>query len=176
MESRKLISIEEVLKSISDDKSLVLFNTIALANGETEIQIRKMGLTTKQYYSRISKLTKADLIKRKNGRYSLTVLGKVVYEAHTTIGKALKYYWKLKAIESIEMSPSIKLPKEDLSRLVDTLIDNKQIKDIILKTSFSCPDTVGDCAHQQQELQHRQNKELELEKLVLIHDSASKSC
>lgn len=91
MESRKLISIEEVLKSISDDKSLVLFNTIALANGETEIQIRKMGLTTKQYYSRISKLTKADLIKRKNGRYSLTVLGKVVYEAHTTIGKALRY-------------------------------------------------------------------------------------
>ena len=89
MKSRKLISIEEVLKSISDDKSLVLFNTIALTNGETEIQIRKMGLTTKQYYSRISKLTKADLIKRKNGKYSLTVLGKVVYEAHATIGKAL---------------------------------------------------------------------------------------
>jgi hypothetical protein len=170
MKSRKLISIEEVLKSISDDKSLVLFNTIALANGETEIQIRKMGLTTKQYYSRISKLTKADLIKRKNGKYSLTVLGKVVYEAHATIGKALKYYWKLKAIESIEMSPSVKLPKEDLSQLVDTLIDNKQIKDIILRTSFSSLDTVGDRVHhnyQQQELQHRQNEELELEKLVL---------
>jgi hypothetical protein len=95
------------------------------------------------------------------------VLGKVVYEAHTTIGKVLKYYWKLKAIESIEMSPSVKLPKEDLSQLVDTLIDNKQIKDIILKTSFSCPDTVGDCAHQQQELQHGQNEELELEEMVL---------
>lgn len=64
-------------------------------------------------------------------------------------------------MESIEMSPFINLPKEDLSQLVDTLIDNKQIKDIILKTSFSCPDTVGDCAHydyQQQELQHRQTK------------------
>jgi hypothetical protein len=170
MESRKLISIEEVLKSISDDKSLVLFNTIALANGETEIQIRKMGLTTKQYYSRIAKLTKADLIKRKNGRYSLTVLGKVVYEAHTTIGKALRYYWKLKAIESIEMSPSVKLPKEDLSQLVDTLIDNKQIKDIVLRTSFSSLDNIGDYAHlnyQQQELQHGQNEELELEEMVL---------
>jgi predicted transcriptional regulator len=75
MESKKLISVMEVLKSISDDKSLVLFNTIALANGETNIQIKKMGLTTKQYYSRISKLTKDDLIKRTNGRYSLTVLG-----------------------------------------------------------------------------------------------------
>jgi hypothetical protein len=131
-----LISIVDILKSISDDKGLILFNTIALANGESEIQIRKMGLTSKQFYSRISKLTKADLIKRKYGRYSLTVLGRVVYEAHTTIGKALTYYWKLKAIESIETSPSIELPKDDLAKLVDTLIDNHQIKDIIRKTSF----------------------------------------
>ena len=94
-----------------------------------------MGLTSKQFYSRISKLTKADLIKRKYGRYSLTVLGRVVYDAHTTIGKALMYYWKLKAIESIETSPSFKLPKDDLAKLVDTLIDNQQIKDIVRNTS-----------------------------------------
>ncbi len=66
----------------------------------------------------------------------MTVLGRVVYEAHTTIGKALMYYWKLKAIQSLEMSASIKLPKDDLAKLVDTLIDNQQIKDIIRKTSF----------------------------------------
>jgi hypothetical protein len=130
-----LISIVDILKSISDDKGLILFNTIALANGESDIQIRKMGLTSKQFYSRISKLTKADLIKRKYGRYSLTVLGRVVYDAHTTIGKALMYYWKLKAIESIETSPSVKLPKDDLAKLVDTLIDNQQIKDIVRNTS-----------------------------------------
>jgi hypothetical protein len=130
-----LISIVDILKSISDDKGLILFNTIALANGESEIQIRKMGLTSKQFYSRISKLTKADLIRRKYGRYSLTVLGRVVYDAHTTIGKALMYYWKLKAIESIETSPSVKLPKDDLAKLVDTLIDNQQIKDIVRNTS-----------------------------------------
>jgi predicted transcriptional regulator len=130
-----LISIVDILKSISDDKGLILFNTIALANGESEIQTRKMGLTSKQFYSRISKLTKADLIKRKYGRYSLTVLGRVVYDAHTTMGKALTYYWKLKAIESIETSPSVKLPKDDLAKLVDTLIDNQQIKDIVRNTS-----------------------------------------
>ena len=72
-------------------------------------------------------MSKADLIKKKYGRYSLTVRGRVVYEAHTTIGKALMCYWKLKAIESIETSPSVKLPKDDLAKLVDTLIDNQQI-------------------------------------------------
>lgn len=144
-----------ILKSISDDKGLILFDTIALANGETEVQIRKMGLTMKQYYSRISKLTKADLIKRKNGRYSLTVLGRVVYEAHTTIGKALSYYWKLKAIESLKMSPSFKLPDCDLAKLIDTLIDNHQIKDIIMNTSFQNPGDIKEYSYQQRQPQQQ---------------------
>jgi predicted transcriptional regulator len=76
-----------------------VFNTIAVTNGETEIQVRKMGLTLKQYYLRMAKLTKADLIRRKNGRYFLTLLGKIVYEVHLTIGKALNHYWKLHALE-----------------------------------------------------------------------------
>ena len=87
VDHKGLISMTDILKTLSDDKALVLFNTIALANGESEIQIRKMGLTTKQYYSRISKMINANLIRRKNGRYSLTLLGKIVYEAHMTIGK-----------------------------------------------------------------------------------------
>ena len=93
-----------------------------------------MGLTLKQFYSRMAKLTKADLIRRRNGRYSLTLLGKIVYEAHVTIGKALNYYWKLQALESIQTSISTGLPKEEISKLVDTLIDDYQIKDILMKT------------------------------------------
>jgi hypothetical protein len=53
-----------------------------------------------------------------------------------TIGNAIQYYWKLKAIESIEMSPSVALTKDDLSKLVDTLIDIQQIK-VIVMMSFS---------------------------------------
>jgi hypothetical protein len=64
-----LRSVADILNAKSDDKSLPLFNTIAVINGETEIQVRKMGLTLKQYYLRMAKLTKADLIRRKNGRY-----------------------------------------------------------------------------------------------------------
>ena len=132
-----------------------------------------MGLTSKQFYSRISKLTKADLIKRKYGRYSLTVLGRVVYDSEKSIENAFNIYWKLKAIESIETSPSIKLPKDDLAKLVDTLIDNQQIKDIIMKTFFSNSNTFKDYHHNwqqptsQQKLQQKQNEELGLEKLVL---------
>jgi hypothetical protein len=53
-----------------------------------------------------------------------------------TIGKALTYHWKLKAIESIEMSASVKsgLPEGELAQLIDTLIDNHQIRDILMKS------------------------------------------
>jgi hypothetical protein len=135
-----LRSVVDILNAISDDKSLLLFNTIAITNGETEIQVRKMGLTLKQFYSRMANLTKADLIRRRNGRYSLTLLGKIVYEAHVTIGKALNYYWKLHALESIQTSISTGLPKEEVSKLVDTLIDDYQIKDILMKTPLPTED------------------------------------
>jgi hypothetical protein len=135
-----LRSVADILNAKSDDKSLPLFNTIAVINGETEIQVRKMGLTLKQYYLRMAKLTKADLIRRKNGRYFLTLLGKIVYEAHLTIAKALNYYWKLQALESIQTSSPDGLPKKEISKLVDTLIDDYQIKDILMKTSLPTED------------------------------------
>ena len=97
-----------------------------------------MNLTTKQYYSRVSGLINTGLIKRHKGRYSLTLLGKVVYDAQMIIGKALTYYWKLKAIESIEMSASGSsgLPNGELSQLVDVLIDNHKVKDILVKPIY----------------------------------------
>ena len=63
----------------------------------------------------------AGLVKRHKRKYSLTLLGKVVYDSQMTVGKALQDYWKLKAIESIEMSPSVALLKDDLSKLFETL-------------------------------------------------------
>jgi hypothetical protein len=46
-------------------------------------------------------MTKSDLIRRRNSRYLLTLLCKIVYNAHMTIGKALIYCWKLRALESV---------------------------------------------------------------------------
>jgi hypothetical protein len=128
--------ISSILKKISDDRALILFNYIAVSNGDRYIPLKEMNLTTKQYYSRISGLVNVGLIKRDKGKYSLTLLGKVVYDTQMTIGKALTYHWKLKAIESIEMSASVRsgLPEGELAKLIDTLIDNHQIRDILMKS------------------------------------------
>jgi hypothetical protein len=82
-------SITSILKKISDDKALTLFNSIAVSNGDKYIPLKEMNLTTKQYYSRISGLLITGLIKRHKGKYSLTMLGKAVYHSQLTIGKTL---------------------------------------------------------------------------------------
>jgi hypothetical protein len=135
--STKTPSITSILKKISDDKALVLFNSIAVSsptNNDRYIPLKEMNLSTKQYYSRVSGLTDAGLIKRHKGKYSLTLLGKVVYDSQMIIGKTLVYYWKLKALESIEMSSGTILPEGELAQLIKALIDNHQIKDILMKS------------------------------------------
>jgi hypothetical protein len=125
-------SISFVLKKISDDKAFMLFNNIALSKDSSHISLKRMDLSTKQYYSRILGLISAGLIKKKQGHYYLTSLGKVVYNANTVIGQALGYYWKMKAIESIQSSAGLDLDREDMKLLIENLIDNHEIRDILL--------------------------------------------
>jgi hypothetical protein len=66
--------------------------------------------------------------------YFLSSLGKVVYEAQMLIGKAVQNYWKLKAIDSIESAlDSPRLPAEEYNRIIDTLVDCNDIKDILIR-------------------------------------------
>jgi hypothetical protein len=123
--------ITNIVNAISDDNSIVLFKAIAIGNYHTDAPISKLKLTRKQYYMRLSRLIKADLIKRENGKYILTSLGKVVFYCEKLIETALKdYYLKLKVIDIIKSDDKIDM--EDCAKIINTLIDNKEIKDIIL--------------------------------------------
>jgi predicted transcriptional regulator len=128
-------SVDYILSRTSDEKTLALFDSIANSDGDRSRSaiLRKSNFTEKQYYARISGLMDAGLIKRRKGEYSLTLLGKVVYESQMIIGKALTYYGRLKAIEEIEMSYGTTFPKEELAQLINALIDSDQIKDAIMK-------------------------------------------
>ena len=63
----------------------------------------------------------------------LTAFGKIVYDARRTVESALTSYWKLRAIDSLEMSNE--LPKEEQQKLIDALLDNQEIKGILVKGS-----------------------------------------
>ena len=124
-----LHTADSVLAAISDKQSLELFRYIAGTNGDSDALRAKLNLTRKQYYSRLSRMTKAGLVKRKNGKHFLTAFGKVVYDAQTIIEKAVNNFWKLKAVDSLELSND--LPEEERLKLIDGLLDNNDIKEIL---------------------------------------------
>jgi hypothetical protein len=125
------LSVENILGTLSVDKSLALFNTIALGSSASDVLRSRVDLTRKQYYSRMSALLKAGLIKRRNRSYSLSSFGKIFYDAQVIIGKAIENYWKLAAIDSIELLPDIALNK-----IIDVLIENPQIKGSVLREVY----------------------------------------
>jgi hypothetical protein len=131
-----------ILKALSDDKSLDLFKIIASApnavysidSGElinTQLLISRVKLTRKQYYSRISTLISSGLVKRSNGKYLLTSLGKVVYSVNVLIDQAILDHWKLKAIDALETKSSSGILDEEREKIVNMLIDNHELKGLL---------------------------------------------
>lgn len=124
-------TVASILRAIADDKSLELFKTISQGTIDSESLKSKTKLTRKQYYSRLSRMTKVGLVRKKSGKYLLTTFGKVVYDAQTNVENALTSYWKLRAIDSLEMSNE--LPKEEQRKLIDALLDDQELKGILVK-------------------------------------------
>ena len=108
---------------------MVLFNTITLASGDSSILISRLNLTRMQYYSRMSDLINAGLVRRMNGKYFVTSFGKVVYKAQELIGMGVQCSSKLQAIDSVESS---EFPAAELSKIIDTLISNSELKEILV--------------------------------------------
>jgi hypothetical protein len=76
----KNITMLNVLEALTAGHELFTF----IAN-----DVDSFGLSHKQYYDRLSKLTKMHLIKRTKGKYLLTNFGKVIYQLHLTLVKAI---------------------------------------------------------------------------------------
>ena len=124
------VSVEDVMKAVSDSKSLDMFRSIAKGSIESEVLKQTKGLSKKQYYFRMRQLLKAGLVKRIKGSFSLTCLGAVVYHAQFIVEKGINNYWKLKAIDSIQSSAEI--GEHERMKLIKTIIDDSGIESILV--------------------------------------------
>jgi len=126
-------STEDILKAVSDSKSLDMFRSIAKGSVESEVLKETKGLSKKQYYLRMRQLLKVGLVQRSKGRFSLTCLGTVVYHAQLIVEKGVNNYWKLKAIDSIQSSAEI--GEHERTKLIKTIIDDSGIENILVAQS-----------------------------------------
>lgn len=78
----KDVTMLDVLNAIRDINGRDIFNSI---EGERMCKL----MSRKQYYLRLSRLIKANMIKRKNGKYLLTPFGKVIYMVQLEFVKAI---------------------------------------------------------------------------------------
>jgi predicted transcriptional regulator len=123
-------STEDILKAVSDSKSLDMFCSIAQGSVESEVLKKTKGLSKKQYYLRMRQLLKVGLVQRMKGRFSLTCLGAVVYHAQPIVETGINNYWKLKAIDSIQSSAEI--GEYERTKLIKTIIDDSGIESILV--------------------------------------------
>jgi hypothetical protein len=79
-------------------------------------------LSSKQYYSRTAQMIKKGMIRRDKGSLILTSLGKISYHSLLKIDYAIKNYWKLKAIDS--MQDSSEMRRDERTRIIKTIIGN----------------------------------------------------
>ena len=124
------VSVEDVMKAVSDSKSLDMFRSIAKGSIESEVLKQTKGLSKKQYYFRMRQLLKAGLVQRIKGSFSLTCLGAVVNHTQLIVEKAVNNFWKLKAIDSIQSSKE--LGKHERMKLIKTIIDDSGIESILV--------------------------------------------
>lgn len=139
----------KALAVLSDIKSVSIFKTIGHSSPmpaifkNTDKEKNPLdtdgSLSSKQFYLRISALINAGLVKRERNRvFSLTSFGKVLYSALSLVEIAASNYERLKAIDSIQAFLCMdKTADDDGFKVVDTLIDNRQIKDILLVRKVS---------------------------------------
>lgn len=128
-----------VFNALSDDLSVALFNLIAdLSNEGSSAPHDKLKagskLTRKQFYSRMRALVDAGIVNKRKGWYSLTSFGKLVHSILLKVEKAADLWWRLKAIDQLEMSEDI--PEEERAKLIEELLGggNPEIRDELLKS------------------------------------------
>jgi hypothetical protein len=125
--------LEFVVKLLSDQKSLDLFNTIAREEGmnRSESLRVKLKLTKKPHYQRMSALVRLGLVmKRQDHKYYLTAFGHIIYQVLLTMDEAMDEFWKLKAIDSLNNN----IPARERTVIIDSMINNEKIKELLYRT------------------------------------------
>jgi DNA-binding HxlR family transcriptional regulator len=106
---------EEILKMVMNENTLKILNQIIENNNNNNndkygntLSITKIGLTRKQFYTKLNELTTRGLIKKEKGKYYLTTFGKIVYdltsEYKNNLYSVIEDCWKFKTLDLLDIS------------------------------------------------------------------------
>ena len=135
------VDISAVSRILADSHNLKILNYIVKsyeageANG-TFIPISKTSLTRRQYYRRLGIMAKMGLVLRSsNGKYRITLFGRLLHAQIVSIKKLVDHYWKIRAIDSIKEATVKEADSEhQFIRFVNNLIEDSHVKTLVFSS------------------------------------------
>jgi|SRR5918992_2975381 DNA-binding transcriptional ArsR family regulator len=131
-------NITTLLKLVADGSSLRILNCVAKSYEAGEVNgisvpISRTSLTRRQYYRRLSVLTKMGLIARNNqGKYTITLFGRLVSGQLVIVEKLIDHYWTIQAIESIKSATASEEESDhQFIGLINTLIKDHNVRGLL---------------------------------------------
>ncbi|MGC1133131.1 MAG: hypothetical protein WA941_09935 [Nitrososphaeraceae archaeon] len=115
-------------RCLADNKSLDILRSI---HESQPISIIYLNLSRKQYYSRLAKLSRCNLVYRSGGKYTVTSLGKIAYGVVQRIAALEKDYWKFVAIDTLESVANIQISDEERKKIICSIIKDMQTREIL---------------------------------------------
>ena len=106
---------EEIVKMVTNENTLKILNQIIDYNNNNNnykdgntLSLSKIGLTRKQFYTKLNELITRGIIKREKGKYYLTTFGKIVYdltfEYMRKLDSVIEDWWKFEALDLLDIS------------------------------------------------------------------------
>lgn len=122
-------TVSEVWKCLSDKKSLSILKVI---HDSQPVSIINLDMSRKQYYSKLAKLSRCNLVYRSGGKYTITSLGKIAYGVVQRIAALEKDYWKFVAIDALESVANLQISDEERKKIISTIVPDMQTREILI--------------------------------------------
>jgi predicted transcriptional regulator len=122
------VSTLQVLDVLSDRTSVDIMNAVAEKVTSPDNIRELLGLTTKQYYMRYSRLLKTGIITRKHAKLTLSSFGQLIYKALLIIALAFRHSRELTMIDAIKSIAG--MPDNEQKDLIDNLNLDAEIKEL----------------------------------------------
>jgi hypothetical protein len=121
-------AVSDVWRCLADNKSLDILRSI---HESQPISIIDLNLSRKQYYSKLAKLSRCNLVYRSGGKYIVTSLGKIAYGVVQRIAALEKDYWKFVAIDALESFADLQISDEERKKIINIIVTDMQTREIL---------------------------------------------
>jgi hypothetical protein len=124
-----MMPLSDIFSVLSDDDSLKIIQMVV---DHRDPKITDFD-SPKRYYTRLSKLKNALIIKRKGKSFEMTAFGSVIYDMIQTVKLAHDLHWKLQVIDAI----GDRVPEVERQQIIESLIPDKSIRKTLIETRLA---------------------------------------